>query len=465
MRILTAQQKLDKERGVILDRMKLLVRHSEVAGGIGAPLTASEEKEWARLAYAFKSGEPPAESTEQKKAFIEKWDTYLSEIVNPVQSRIAGQLAAQAEGRDYEGREGRLYQDSEGNVIKPLLAGESFEDWGRAHGLVPTDGTPSLNMGQFLKKIVAGSPSDTQGIGVPSLGGYLLPTPLSLRLLDMALNATRVRQAGAVTIPMSSSTLRIVKQLSMPTANWKAENAPIEGSEEITFGPIDLQARTLVAMVTASIELIEDAAVGGQFGSVVEGYLSRAFGLELDRVCLFGSGSGQEPRGIWSNPLIQHLDAAGSLDDYDALSQAVQKLREVNIEPGDFILSPRTAGDLDRLKDSLGRPLQPPPSVAERKLLTSNQVKNTLPTSFSGSPDVDTGSGSTGSAIFLADWPSLLIGMRTPIVVEVSRLAPQAWDNLQFQIRAYMRMDVALTFEDRFAVIRGITAATEGSPA
>jgi hypothetical protein len=38
-------------------------------------------------------------------------------------------------------------------------------------------------------------------------GGALVPAPLSARVIDLARNATRVFQAGAVTIRMTSQTL------------------------------------------------------------------------------------------------------------------------------------------------------------------------------------------------------------------------------------------------------------------
>ena len=48
------------------------------------------------------------------------------------------------------------------------------------------------------------------------------------------------------------------KLLTPATAEWKAENAPANKSEQ-TFGPIDFTARTLIALVRSSVELAEDA--------------------------------------------------------------------------------------------------------------------------------------------------------------------------------------------------------------
>jgi HK97 family phage major capsid protein len=57
-------------------------------------------------------------------------------------------------------------------------------------------------------------------------GGALVPSPLSSRVIDLARNQTRVFQAGAVTVPMTSQTLAIPRLLTEGSPAWKPR-APV----------------------------------------------------------------------------------------------------------------------------------------------------------------------------------------------------------------------------------------------
>ena len=436
--------------------MKLLIRSASVATGYGFTFTAAESKEWNRLHYAFRDPDTrgPLESADAQRAFVEKWDEYLSQI--PGGGIIAGDRVSYGP----QGEGGRLFEDADGRTVRALAANETFTDWGRSHGVVAGYDQPQLSLSEVIKRIVCGSPETTQGLGTPSLGGYLIPAPLSLQLLDLALNQTRVKQAGCSVIPMASNTLTLAKVLTPIKANWTAENSLIAESG-LTFGPVVLTSRKLTAMVRCSLEVLEDSTPGGGIQNIVDRYLAAALAQELDRACLFGDGANETPKGVWNFGGIETLDLNGkALDSYEALSMGVQRLAEQNVVAGDFILSPRTDGEIDRLVDSLGRPLEMPRSVASRQLLSTNQVPNNLPTDF-GSPE----SGTTGSAIFTADWGSLLLGMRTNLMIEASRQAAGAFEYGQVVIRAYLRADCTLARESYFCAIRGIVPPSNESPA
>ena len=124
-------------------------------------------------------------------------------------------------------------------------------------------------------------------------GGALVPSPLSSRVIDLARNQTRVFQAGAVTVPMTSQTLAIPRLLTEGSPAWKGEGASITAAD-MTFDRVSFTARTLVRLIQLSVELFEDADPSS------EGIIARSFAaqmaLELDRVALLGSGTAPEPR-------------------------------------------------------------------------------------------------------------------------------------------------------------------------
>ncbi len=291
--------------------------------------------------------------------------------------------------------------------------------------------------------------SRAMAVGVGSAGGFAVPAPLSAVVIDRARNAARIFQAGALTVPMDSSTMKIARVATDPAAGWKLENAAATASD-MTLESITLTARTLMAYVKSSVELIEDTS--GDIGDVIENALAQALALELDRAALRGSGTPPEPLGIRNTTgvAIQSLGANGAAPTYAALSTAIQTVRAANFEPNAIIYSPRTAGTLDRLTDSTGQPLQPPPSVEAMPLFVTGQIPENL----------TAGTATTASEIYVGQWNHLLVGMRQRLVIEASReasdLTDSAFRQLQVHIRAYLRCDVAVSQPGAFAVITGV---------
>jgi len=271
---------------------------------------------------------------------------------------------------------------------------------------------------------------------IDSQGGYTVPTPLASKIIDLARNASCVIKAGASTVPMSSRTLAVPKLTGDPTAYWRAENESItEGA--MTFGSVEMEAKTLAAYIKMPIELVEDSPLAS---SAVENAMASALSLELDRVAMVGTGAGQEPLGILGQTgvTVTTLSAALTLDD---LSTAVEGLRTSNEKPNAMITSPGIEGYLDRLKDGESNFLWPDKASGLVKALTkytTGQVPETR------------GDGNDGM-VFIADWSKLLIGSRQDMRVVVSR--ETGLQNLQIHIAVFLRADIALARPAAFAVL------------
>lgn len=296
----------------------------------------------------------------------------------------------------------------------------------------------------------AGIPPEARAmaVGVGS-GGFAVPTPLSARLIDKARNAARVIAAGAATVPMDNSTLKFARLATDPTAAWKLENAAAATSDP-ALEQVTLTAKTLVAFVKMSVELVEDSDPA--VTNVVENAMAQAIALEIDRAALRGSGVNPEPLGIRNTTgvSVTSLGANGAAPTYAALSTAIQQVQSTNFEPTAIIYSPRTAGTLDRLVDSTGQPLQPPPSVEGIRKLVTGQIPGNL----------TQGTSSLASEVYVGQWDQLVIGMRQQLVIEASREASDATDSafrqLMVFVRAYVRMDVAVAQPGAFAVVSGV---------
>jgi HK97 family phage major capsid protein len=139
------------------------------------------------------------------------------------------------------------------------------------------------------------------------------------------------------------------------------------------------------------------------------------------------------------------------MTDFSKYSSGISTLMGYNFNgPFGILHSARTAGEFDNLQDTLHQPLRQPDLVAAAKKYITNQIPNNL----------TVGSANTCSDAFIGQWDQCMIGMRTAMVMEISRVAADssssAFTNGQVWIRAYLRADVQLAQPLAFNVLSGI---------
>jgi HK97 family phage major capsid protein len=307
----------------------------------------------------------------------------------------------------------------------------------------------NASFGKWLKGTIMGDwrgadEERAMSIGTPSAGGYLVPTPLSLGIIDLARNQSRVLEAGAQTMVMEHETLRIARQLADPVATWRAESTPIALSD-LTFDSITLNARTLAVIVLFSRELFEDAP---NLDTVVRTSMTKSLALELDRVALYGTGDGIQPRGLKTTPGVGTLSMGvngGAFTNYDPFIQAILQVASNNETANAAIMPPRAAASLATLKDSQGRYLSPPTALSDLQMLTTRQLPVNL----------TQGTATNAADIFLGEWSELLLGLRTQVGIQL--LDQRYADVGQIAMLAWLRADVAVAHPGAFTVIQGVT--------
>jgi len=284
------------------------------------------------------------------------------------------------------------------------------------------------------------------GEGIGAVGGWLISEQVSARIIDLARNLACVQKAGAVTLPMESPEMRLVKLTSDPTAHWVAEHGEISESDWALV-PINLKAMTVAVLVRASLEILEDAA---NSGVALQNAMAAAIALAIDRVALIGNGT-TEPRGIDNCDGINQISMGvngGTLTTYDEFSNAVEDIADHNGEAGAVIFAPRTFYTLDRLKAATtNQPLVPPQSFIDLKKYVTNQI---------GIADT-VGTATKCSKAFVGDFKQVLYGMRKNIEVEMTRQGgTKTFAKCEALIRCRARLDVAVLRENHFTRIAGI---------
>lgn len=312
--------------------------------------------------------------------------------------------------------------------------------------------TERLSIGKYVRGILTGEwrgadAERSMSVGMGSAGGYVVPTPLSAQVIDLARNKSRVLQAGAMTVPMESATLKMARVAGDPTASWIAENGTITPSD-ITLEQIELEAQALVTIVKASRQVVEDG--GDRLDAVVSNAIASALALELDRVALYGTGLGAEPLGLMNDPDLSTVslgDNGAAITNYSKFITAITQVWNANHEPTAYLMAPRTAGTIAGFVDTTGQPLQAPDAVAALKPFVTKQIP----------VNRTQGSANTASDIILGDFSQMLIGMRKELVIELLR--ERYSDTLTYGFLAYLRADTRVAHPEAFAPIIGILAA------
>jgi HK97 family phage major capsid protein len=330
----------------------------------------------------------------------------------------------------------------------PVLTREqNVEDWARTRGMIPDD--QPLSFDRYLRGLATGNWDGAEheralSEGTLTAGGHLVPTPLSSRVIDLARNQTRVFQAGAITVPMTAQTLKLARLTGESSPAWKAENAAITAAD-MTFDSVTFTARTLVRLVTLSVELFEDADPSSE--DVIARSFAAQLALELDRVALRGSGTAPEPRGVLNTSGITtttHGVNGANITNYDWLIDAAGAVLANNFEPNAHIVAPRTVTSLAKLKEATTNAyLAPPASLLPR--LPTKQIPINL----------TVGTSTDASEIYTGQWDQLMIGIRTSFSLQFLRERFLA-DNLQYAFLAYLRADVQLAQPAAFVVDTGV---------
>jgi HK97 family phage major capsid protein len=297
--------------------------------------------------------------------------------------------------------------------------------------------------------------------GTASTGGALLPSPMAGSVIDRLRNAAQVMKAGAVTVPMTENTLLMARLTSgpSPALAWHSEGAQISDSGR-TVDKITFTAQTLPNLTLISYELLND--MSDEAARTIENEIVKSMALEIDRACLRGSGTAPEPRGVRnaSGVTITSLGSNGAIPTWDNIVDGVSTLRTANVEPNGILWAARTQQTFDKLKQSTGAYLEPPPGIADITRLVTNQIPVNL----------TQGSSNAASEIYIADWTQLMLGVRQEIGFQILGDGTGPWlggrvrvlteryaDQGLAGLLSFFRGDVQLAQPSAFNVLTGVT--------
>lgn len=147
-------------------------------------------------------------------------------------------------------------------------------------------------------------------------------------------------------------------------AFWIAERDEYQEST-VTVGELTLRRKKLTVLAVITEEMLRWGAFG--FEQLFRDDMATAIATEVDRTIMFGSGIGNEPRGLFARDDVQYFShetgesvaasgpvtAAGGDPNFDALQNMMGLIEDENFEPNAsfaYISSPRFWRRLKQLK-------------------------------------------------------------------------------------------------------------------
>lgn len=385
------------------------------------------------------------------------WDAGMAEA-RDLEQRVERQQAAEAMQRQ-QGRP-QAVRDERGELHTILRASDKLYDRLRARGGVEGAEPPSL--ARALRGALIGdyrglSPVE-RALGESTLpgGGYAVPQELSALWIDAVRANTVCIQAGVGTLPMQTQTLRVAEIVTgAPAPTFRAEGTAF-GEGDIVLGAIDLRARTIGAIRSASVELLADSPMASD---MLLTDLTRSMAVAIDAAMLNGDGNvvspADNPKGILNWTGINAV-AGGAITNYDWWMRGLHSIEVSNLAANAVIDHPDTVDQLRRTKTGLGFW-----DGTASAGLHYDQTTLVPPAAYSALQRLMTTSMPSGTSLE-GDFAWAAYGMREEIIIEATRIGSDPAGNSAFSkglvhVRAYMRLDCATLQPKAFSKITGLT--------
>jgi len=405
-----------RDKGEILDAAEQL---NEEIHAEGRDPTAEEDE-------AMQTAFDRVDAIDQKYLDTQKMLNRRRDQITPRQKS-----GAISEVRDASGRP--VFMVHKGGRLADLPAPGGRREIERYAGITLGDMVVAAVTGRGSREVRA-----AMSEGSSSGGGYLVPMVIANDVIDKARSQSVLMQAGAITVPMTSESLRLCRIEGDPTISVKGENVAFSGTNA-TFGAIQLIAITMGCVIYASRELIEDA---GNAASAITMAISGALAEMLDEDGLVGDGTSTSKIVGIANKSGINTTAVGGAITHAKMEEAVTLIQADDCQPNAYVLHPTIYSDYTTVSigDGSNSPLgwlPPTPNVAELQAFRTTSV--------------GTGTGIVG------DFTKAVWGIRQEPLIEITNTGGDTFEKHQVGIKCTWRGDFGLLDEEAFCSLTGIT--------
>ncbi|MBI3806766.1 MAG: phage major capsid protein [Nitrospirae bacterium] len=279
-------------------------------------------------------------------------------------------------------------------------------------------------------------------------GGFVVPIEyLGTSFIEVLRANSVVMRAGATLMDKLTGTpVQVPKQLTSASVQWVGQNATITASDP-SFGNVQLTPKTMA--IRAQYSNLLGILSNPTIEAVMRRDLAKVAALELDRVCLRGSGSSNQPLGLngVSGIGTYAIGTNGgnlSIDDLYALIGTIEDANAMGSRLA-LITSPKGLRKLKKQRiaqysgDTGG-------SYAVQPLLTDDALSKALGltclTTTQLPVTLTKGSSTDCTEVYVGNWEELLIGQWGSVEILATNIGGNAWAQNAIEVRLIQNVDV-----------------------
>jgi hypothetical protein len=167
------------------------------------------------------------------------------------------------------------------------------------------------------------------------------------QIVSPLLTWSAATQAGATTLTGLRDNVSLAHVSKLPEPEWSSENgAFIETDPEFAAVPLGPPKR-VGALVKVSRLLLASASPG--LDQLLSDDLGKACSRQLDRICFYGTGNNNQPRGILSTPGIHLINVSTDDPGWENFCEAERLIENEDTGPNSaFVTSPDLKAELRR---------------------------------------------------------------------------------------------------------------------
>lgn len=270
--------------------------------------------------------------------------------------------------------------------------------------------------------------------------------------IELLRNASAVVQKGARVLSGLQGPVDFPKQTGAGTASWIAENSGSDVAESnALLGTVAMSPKTLQSSTSYSRQLLAQAVIDVE--SLVRQDLAAIHALAWDKAALHGTGTNNQPTGIYSASGVNAV-AMGGVPTFGKLVDMVTEVAKDNAIMGSlgFLSTPGMAGKMMQtlVASAAGSEMIWMGTVMDGRMigypaLATNQVASNL------------GAGTNEHGIIFGNFSDLLIGQwgALELVVDPYRLKKQG----MIEVTSFQMVDIVLRHVESFCKATGATLA------
>lgn len=281
-------------------------------------------------------------------------------------------------------------------------------------------------------------------------GGVFVPTALSSEVIELLKETAVVRgMPGVQVIDILGDKMKMNAITDPPLISWGEEAGTIAEDTGLQFGSKTLELKKAQVLIKLSRELIDNANTS--VDAIVRSELAVALALEEDKVFLEGVG-GVRPLGFYFNPRVASTTIS-TTPTFDTFKDAAYQVRLNQAVLDGWIMAPRTAQTLSKLKDGSGRYAKNIGGTPDGNFSAITNLDGAVVKQTTQIPLVLRPAANDSYAVG-GEWRHLLIGQKPNIRIETSMHSSFTTDQIDLRLVSFVGNLVKQP--GAFAVVKGI---------